>query len=218
MPRAPRERPLRGLYVIIDPQAIEGRDPLAVAEGALRGGAAVLQLRDKVHLKGEQLAIAREIGRLCREAGALFIVNDHVDLALAAKADGVHLGRKDLPVAAARAIAPDIIIGASTNNVAEGREAQAAGADYVAVGSIFPMASKADIRPASLKVLRQVKGAVAIPVCAIGGINEGNIGLVVAAGADMAAVISAVAGAPEVEAAARRLKEKMEACKLFQQE
>lgn len=197
---------LRGLYVIIDPAVIGGRDPLAVANEALAGGARLLQLRDKGREKGLQLPLAMALAEACRGAGALFIVNDHVDLALACAADGAHVGQKDLPVTAVRRIAPaGFIVGCSTNNAQEALRAQADGATYVSVGRLFPTGSKADTRPATLNTLRSVRAAVSVPVCAIGGINESNIDSVIAAGADMAAVIAAVVAADDVRAAARRL-------------
>jgi thiamine-phosphate diphosphorylase len=197
---------LRGLYVIVDPDAGAAGRELEIARAALEGGARLLQLRDKTREKGLQLPIAREMARLCREHGALFIVNDHVDLALACGADGVHVGQKDLPVAAVRRlIPPDFVVGCSTNNVEEARAAQADGASYVSVGRLFPTASKRDTRPATLDTLRAVKAAVQVPVCAIGGIDESNIEEVLAAGADMVAVIAAVVGAPDPREAARRL-------------
>ncbi len=197
---------LRGLYVIIDPALMGGREPLAVARDALEGGARLLQLRDKGREKGLQLPLAEALAGLCRQADALFIVNDHADLALACGADGVHVGQKDLPVAAVRRIVPaGFIVGCSTNNPEEARRAEAEGADYVSVGRLFPTGSKADTRPATLDTLRAVKAAVSLPVCAIGGINESNIDAVLAAGADMVAVIAAVSAAPDVRQAARRL-------------
>ena len=196
---------IRGLYVIIDPDACGGRDAREVARLALEGGARVLQWRDKRRDKGEQLADARAIRVLCRERGAMFIVNDHADLALAVDADGVHLGQNDLPIEAVRPIVGERVIGVSTNNADEARAAEAAGADYVAVGSIFATRSKEVTRPASLDRLREVKAAVRVPVVAIGGIDASNIASVVAAGADAAAVISAVCGADDVRAAAADL-------------
>ena len=197
---------ISGLYVIIDPQQTRGRDPVEVARQALRGGARILQWRDKTRDKGEQLPQARSIHQLCREQGALFIVNDHVDLALACAADGAHLGQKDLPVSAVRPWAPaGFLLGVSTNNAEEARQAERDGADYVAVGSVFPTGSKETTRPASPERLREVKQAVGIPVVAIGGINEENIAQVLEAGADTVAIISAVCGAEDVEEAARRL-------------
>ena len=205
-------RPIQGLYVIIDPQQTGGRDAVEVARQALLGGAAVVQWRDKAREKGEQLADACAIAQLCRQHGALFIVNDHVDLALVCGAGGVHLGQKDLPVADVRPfLRADFVIGVSTNNAQEAREAQAQGASYVAVGSVFPTGSKAVTRPASPERLREVKEAVDIPVVAIGGIDESNIDQVLAAGADAVAVISAVAAAPDVRQAAQRLAQRIAA-------
>lgn len=197
---------VRGLYVIIDPDACAGRDAVGVARLALEGGAAMLQWRDKRRDKGDQLADARAIRKLCRDHGALLIVNDHVDFALAVGADGVHLGQRDLPVAVARSLVPsDFIVGASTNNVDEARAAEADGASYVAVGSIFATGTKETTRPASPQRLREVKRVVGLPVVAIGGINATNVAEVVAAGADAVAVISAVCSADDVRAAAQDL-------------
>jgi len=201
-----RRHELRGLYVIIDPDVASGRDEVEVARQALGGGARLIQLRDKRREKGVQLPIARALRSLCQERGALFIVNDHVDLALAVEAHGVHVGQKDLPVSVVRRLVPrNMIVGCSTNNAEEAVRAEADGADYVSVGRLFPTGSKADTRPATTETVRAVKAAVSLPVCAIGGISESNIDEVVAAGADMAAVIAAVIAAPDVQEAARRL-------------
>jgi thiamine-phosphate diphosphorylase len=199
-------RRIAGLYVIIDPDACAERGTVETARLALEGGAAVLQWRDKRRDKGVQLADARAIAALSGEHGALLIVNDHADLALATGADGVHLGQNDLPIDAVRAIVGrDFIIGASTNNADEATHAEAAGADYVAVGAIFPTVSKDVTRPANLDRIREVKAAVRLPVVAIGGINASNIASVVEAGADAAAVISAVCAAADPRTAAATL-------------
>lgn len=211
--------PVHGLYVIIDPEACAGRDPVDVARLALEGGASVIQWRDKRRDKGEQLPQARAVRELCSQHGALFIANDHVDLALVLRADGVHLGQRDLPLEAVRPLVPpEFIVGVSTNNVEEARRAQAGGASYVAVGSIFPTGSKETTRPASPERLREVKAAVdpstssgqRLPVVAIGGIDASNIDQVLDAGADAVAVISAVCSADDVRAAARALAARFE--------
>lgn len=166
----------------------------------------MLQWRDKRRDRGDQLADAAAIAELCRSHGGLLIVNDSADLAIAAGAGGVHLGQHDLPIHAVRPIVGDaMIIGVSTNNGDEARAAEAAGADYVAVGAIFATSSKDVTRPASLERLREIKDAVRVPVVAIGGINASNIASVIDAGADAAAVISAVCGADDPERAARAL-------------
>ena len=200
---------IHGLYVIIDPDACAGRDAAGIARLALEGGASMLQWRDKRRDKGDQLPDAQFVRELCREREALFIANDHVDLALALDADGVHLGQRDLPVSAARKLTPPgFIVGVSTNNVEEARQAERDGALYIAVGSIFPTDSKDATRQASPKRLREVKAAVDLPVVAIGGINASNIDEVLAA--DAVAVISAVCAADDVREAARELAERFE--------
>lgn len=197
---------VRGLYAIIDPAACRGRDPVDVARLALEGGAGVVQWRDKVRDKGAQLAEARAIAALCRERGALFVVNDHADLAVACGAGGVHLGQQDLSAEVVRPLAGGaMIVGVSTNTADEARSAEAAGADYVAVGSMYRTTSKETTRPASLERLREVMAAVHVPVVAIGGIDADNVREVAAAGADAVAVISAVCGADDPRAAAAEL-------------
>ncbi len=199
-------RELRGLYVIIDPAVASGRDLVHIAREAIAGGARMIQWRDKTREKGPQLPEVEAIAAVCRDARVPLIINDDGDLALAVGADGVHVGQKDLPVAVVRRIGPaGWIIGASTNNVAEARKAEADGADYVSVGNLFGTSSKDDTRPATLDVLTHVKEAVSVPVCAIGGISEANIASVIAARADIASVISAVVAAADPRAAAERL-------------
>lgn len=197
---------LRGLYVIIDPEACSGRDPLDVAQAALSGGARLIQLRDKLRPKGLQLPLARALRDSCRANNVPFIVNDHADLALASGADGVHVGQQDLPVAEVRRIVPpEMIVGASTNNLEEALRAAADGASYLAVGRLFPTGSKQDTRPATLEMLHAVCAALDVPVCGIGGIEEHNIRSVLDTGATMAAVIGAVCGAADPRAAAEAL-------------
>jgi thiamine-phosphate pyrophosphorylase len=203
---------VHGLYVIIDPRQTRGRDPVEIARLALAGGAQVIQWRDKLRDKGEQMAQAQAVRELCCVCHALFLVNDHVDLALALSADGAHLGQKDLPALLVRPWVPDgFLLGVSSNTVEEARQAERSGADYVAVGAIFPTNTKDVTRPASLERLREVKTAMNAPVVAIGGINEGNVREVIAAGADAVAVISVVCLADDVEAASRRLASAFEA-------
>lgn len=171
-------------------------------EAALRGGARLIQLRDKRGPTVATFRLAEAIASRTREAGVLFIVNDRLDLALAAGADGVHLGQQDLPVRAARSVVGDrLLIGCSTNTVEEALRAVADGADYLGVGALFPTSTKTDARPAGLARLQEIRAAVDIPIVAIGGITSSNAGEVVAAGADMIAVISAVADAADPEAA-----------------
>jgi thiamine-phosphate pyrophosphorylase len=199
---------MAGVYVIVDPEHTNGRPVIAVAEAALRGGAAAVQYRDKRSEKGAVLATARQLAAACSKAKAVLIINDHADIAVLAGAGGLHVGQKDIPVREARRVlSPGQVIGKSNALVQEALEAEAEGADYIAVGAIFETATKANTRPAGLETLRQVKRSVAVPVVAIGGINEGNAAQVAEAGADVACVATAVTRADDPESAARRLAE-----------
>lgn len=209
--RQQRRQQIAGLYLIIDPDFLNGRDEVEAARLGLRGGARVIQLRDKRRDKGQVLPVARALHELCAAEGVLFLVNDHLDLALSAEADGLHLGQTDLPLPVARRYLPvDSIIGVSTRNAEQARRAEQEGADYVAVGAMFPTSSKEGAVVKGLAALTEVKAAVSLPVVAIGGINKDNVAEVVAAGAAAAAVISAVVGAKDIEAAARELTRRME--------
>ena len=202
-----------GLYVIIDPEVTGGRDPVEVARGALKGGAKVLQLRDKLREKGQILPLARALKGLCVEYGALLIVNDHADLAALVGADGLHVGQGDLPVAEARRILhPRQIVGRSNHLPEELLESQAYGADHVALGAIYPTATKSSIRSRATlgpDAVRKVREAVVVPLVAIGGINVENVEPVVMAGADAVCVTGAVGLASDPEEASRRLVEKI---------
>ena len=147
-----------------------------------------------------------EFRRRTEAAGALLIIDDRVDIALAAGADGVHLGQTDLPVAAARRIAPDLIIGASSHSLEEALAAQEAGASYVNIGPIFPTATKPQAVALGVEAISRIAPYLRIPWSTMGGINQGNIAQVVAQGARHPAVMSAVTAAPDVSAAARALR------------
>ncbi len=197
---------LSGLYLVLDTQALRGRDAVEVAARAIRGGAKVIQLRDKQLMRGEVLEIARRLKEICAEKGVLFIVNDYLDIALAAGADGLHLGQEDLPLAEARRLLPiDSLIGCSATSLSQAVRAQAGGADYVAVGSIYPTLSKDKFKLVGLETLRRVRSRVSLPLIAIGGIDHTNVKEVMKAGATGVAVISAVLGEDDVEEATRRL-------------
>jgi thiamine-phosphate pyrophosphorylase len=197
---------LSGLYAIIDSQALGSRAHLEMAEQLIRGGAKIIQFRDKLRSKGELLTIAQQLKKLCAEHSVLFIVNDYLDIALATGADGLHLGQEDLPIAVARKLLLiDIILGCSVTTVDQARAAEADGADYIAVGSIYPTSSKTGAVVVDVERLRQIRQAVSLPLVAIGGINKDNVAEVVAAGADAVAVISAVLQAKDVEEATRQI-------------
>jgi thiamine-phosphate pyrophosphorylase len=201
--RQEARRKISGLYVIVDADFLRGREEAQICRKALSGGARVVQLRDKARDKGVLLPICQEMTAQCDAAGGLFLVNDHLDLALASGAHGLHMGQTDLPLPVARHLLPvDRLIGVSAKTREQGLAAQEGGADYVAVGAMFPTTSKAGAVLKGIEALREVKQAVSLPVVAIGGINPDNVGQVVHAGADAIAVINAVLGAPDVEEAA----------------
>ena len=164
-----------------------------MARAALQGGARIVQLRDKTLALMQLLPLANALREMAHEYGALFLVNDRVDVALACGADGVHLGPDDLPVSVARRLMTGGVIGASCNNAEEARRAQSQGADYIGAGAVFGTQTKADAgAPIGLQTLGEIVRATTLPVAAIGGINRGNIASVFQAGATMACVVSAI--------------------------
>jgi len=204
--RRDKVKHLTGLYAIIDSQTLDGRSHIEVAKELIRGGAKLIQLRDKLRSKSELLPIAQELKGLCSKHGVLFIVNDYLGLVLAVDADGLHLGQKDFPISVARRLLPiDKIIGCSVNTVDQATAAESDGADYIAVGSIYPTSSKEGARVVGVEVLRQIRQAVSLPLVAIGGINKDNVTEVLDAGADSVAVISAILKAEDVEEATRQI-------------
>jgi len=193
------------LYVVLDRAAAGGGDLVDILDAALAGGSRLIQLREKEWPSGRVLPLAERLRARCAAAGATFIVNDRVDLAVAAGADGVHVGQDDLP---ARAVRPllraGMILGVSTHSVAQARAAQADGADYIAVGSMFPTRSKAEFELVGTDLLRKLRGEIRVPLIGIGGITHANVGEVIAAGGDGVAVISAVCAADDPRVAAER--------------
>ncbi len=179
-----------------------------MAGAAVRGGADVIQLRHKGLARGELLALARTVRGITRTAGVILVVNDHVDIALLSEADGVHLGPDDLAIASARRIAGErLIIGASASNRDAARAAIADGADYLGSGPTFATPIKSEkkvIGPDGVAAIAAAAGAV--PVFAIGGIDETNLPKLVGLGLRRACVIRAVADARDPESATRRLR------------
>lgn len=181
-------------------------DPMTAARSALDAGVRFFQYRDKQGPRCRLFAVAERLARLFREAGAVFVVNDHADIAAAAGADGVHLGQDDLPIRQARQfLGPDRIIGISTHSRDQAAAAEREGADYIGFGPLYGTATK-DAGPVQgLERLREVRGAVRLPVIAIGGIDASRAADAVQAGADGVAVVSAVLDADDMGAAARTI-------------
>lgn len=191
---------VRGFYAVLD------RDDLQLARQLLGpGGAKILQVRRKPGTADEQLRLARLARELCDQHGALLIVNDRIDVALAAGADGVHLGQTDVPLAEARSLAPKLLIGISTHDLAQVRAAVAGGADYLGYGPVY--ATRTKVNPDPVQGLVGLRAAVAaagaIPVVAIGGITPSDARGIYETGASAICAIRAVNEADDVVAAAR---------------
>lgn len=203
------------LYVITDAKLSLGRSHLEVAQAAIEGGASIIQFRDKEMSTRQLVETTRKIKELTDEASIPLIINDRLDVALAVDADGVHVGQDDMPAALARQlIGPHKILGVSASTVEEALQAEREGADYVSASPVFTTPTKPDAPPPTgLEGLRAIVEAVNLPVIAIGGINEKNAAEVIEAGAQGIAVISAVISAPDIVAAARYLRETVEAAR-----
>jgi thiamine-phosphate pyrophosphorylase len=191
------------LHVLTDHGLSRGRDLLTVAKAALDGGATVLQLRNKTASTRTLVEEGVALRALTRERGALLIVNDRIDVALAVDADGAHVGQDDMPTALARQLlGPERILGVSAGNLEEAAEAVLAGADYLGVGPIYATGSKADAGPAvGTALLQELATRYSLPLVAIGGISAENVSVVIRAGATGVAVISAVVSANDIAGA-----------------
>ena len=197
------------LYAVTD--RAWARDEAALfrqIEAAVRGGAGVVQLREKDMEPAAFLEEAKRFVALCRRLGAVSIINDSVEIALEAGADGVHVGQSDLEAGRARALlGPEKILGVSAHSRSEARRALEAGADYLGCGAAFATGTKNDAAPISRETIRAVTAAVDIPVVAIGGVNRENILELKGLGLSGVAVVSGIFGRPDAEAAARELLE-----------
>jgi thiamine-phosphate pyrophosphorylase len=200
------------LYVITDAALSRGRSHPEIARAALEGGADVVQLRDKSATAVNLCRWASEIQPLARRFGALFVVNDRVDVALVTASDGAHVGPEDLPARDARRLLPrPVVLGVSAGTKEEARRAQKEGADYVGVGPVFATGTKPDAGgPLGVEGFAAIAASVSIPAVAIGGITPENVARVIAAGAAGAAVVSAVVSADDMSAAARALKRRIQ--------
>lgn len=198
------------LYAVTDRSWLHGRTLAEVVEEVILGGATMVQLREKDKTPDEILASAREIAPVCKKYGVPFIMNDSIELARAAGADGVHLGQSDVPGDNVRELAGDLILGLSANTVESAKRAQALGADYLGVGAVFGTTTKHDARHLSPEALREITSAVDVPVVAIGGIGADNILQLTGCGMQGAAVVSALFAQEDPRLAARDLRDKAE--------
>jgi thiamine-phosphate pyrophosphorylase len=199
-------KPLKGLYAITDSRLAVDEDVPRQVEQALAGGARLIQYRDKGEDRERRLQEARSLLQLCRAYSAPLIINDDLELAAAVGADGVHLGKDDPAIFLARErLGPEAVIGVSCyNDLGLALEAQAQGADYVAFGRFFSSNTKPLAVQADVQLLRRARPLLQIPIVAIGGITPENGGPLVAAGADMLAVIHGLFGQPDIRAACQR--------------
>lgn len=202
------------LYVVITQSFCAGRSSLDVLEACLAAGVKLVQLREK-NLSGNDLyALALEWRKATRKANALFIVDDRVDIALAAEADGVHLGQSDLPVTAARRIAPELLVGASSHSLEEALAAQEQGAGYVNIGPVFDTQTKqvatGTVGP---ELIAHIRPHLHIPYTCMGGIKMDNVDRVLEQGAQIVAVVTAVTAASDVGAAAQALAQRIRECR-----
>ena len=197
------------LYALTDSRLSRGRPLEEVADKLLSSGIHILQYREKRLPAGKMLEECRMLREMTRKANACFIVNDHIDIAMLAGADGVHIGQDDLPVEEVRRlVGPDIIIGLSTHSPEQARAA--AGADYIGVGPIFATQTKEDVvDPVGFEYLDWVVANIDRPFVAIGGIKEHNIGEVAAHGAKCCALVSELVGAPDIAEKVRKLRKAM---------
>ncbi len=198
------------IYPVTCEKLSNGRSDLEVLEGIIAGGTRIVQLREKDHCERDYFQLAVKFREITARAGVLLFLNDKVDVAIVVGADGVHLGQGDFPVPAARRIAPDLLIGASSHDLEEALRAQEEGADYVNIGPIFPTATKEGaghfLGPDAIgKIAPQLK----IPFTVMGGIKESNIDMVLAAGARKIAVVTAITQAPDIAGAVRFLRAKI---------
>lgn len=195
------------LYLVTDRNLSLGRPIEDVVLAAVRGGVTCVQLREKECSAGEFLDLALRLKSELNRRGVPLIINDRLDVALAADADGVHLGQSDIPLQMAKRIsAGRLLIGISASSVEEAIKAESGGADYVGISPVFSTPTKTDTAdPQGLDGIRKIRQAVKIPIVGIGGLNASNAGQVIRSGADGVAVVSAIVSAPDPEKAARAL-------------
>ncbi len=195
------------IYPVVTSEFCAGRDPLDVVRQTFEGGARIVQLREKNASDRDVFRLAVECRKLANRFNALFIVDDRLDVALAANADGVHLGQDDLPCDVAKRLAPELLIGASTHNLAEIQAAQALNVDYLNVGPIFATQTKAvAYPPVGLELLAEALKATTVPATAMGGIKARHIKELRALGVERIALVTEIAQAPNVAAKTRELR------------
>ncbi len=199
------------LYLVTDRRLMSCKTIEDSVSLGVAGGASVVQLREKDCTSREFYELALRVKKITEPAGVPLIINDRIDICMAADADGVHLGQKDLPCKEARRIlGEDKIIGVSAALPEEAAQAQADGADYLGVGAVFPTSTKTNTRPVTPEIIREIRAAVTIPFVVIGGVNPENVRTLYGLGINGAAVVSAIISKPDITAAAREMRKAAE--------
>jgi thiamine-phosphate pyrophosphorylase len=198
------------IYPVTCEELSGGRSNLEVLEAVIRGGAKIIQLREKEYQKKDLYHLALKFREITLKDGVLLIINDHVDIALAVDADGVHLGQDDLPLTVARQLAPELLIGASTHSLEQALQAEKDGADYINIGPIFITKTKEGVESSlGPEAIVRISPQIEVPFTVMGGINEENLELVLAKGARRVAMVTAITKAPDIAAKVKSLKEKI---------
>ena len=191
-----------GLYPVTCERYSKGRSDGEVLNGVINGGAKIVQLRDKISTKRRVYEKAVQFRKATRQAGVLLIVNDHLDIAVAVNADGVHLGQSDFPAAVAKRLFPQLIVGVSTHSLQDALKAENDGADYINIGPVFPTRTKKGVeRFLGLQMIRTVSQQISIPFTVMGGINAENLDKVLEQGARKVAMITAITMADDISKA-----------------
>ena len=199
------------IYPVTCERLSGGRSNLEVLKAVIQGGARIIQLREKEYSGKKMYDLALKFREITTKAGVLLIINDHVDIAMAVKADGVHLGQDDFPLYAAIKIAPELLIGASTHSLKEAIRAQKEGADYINIGPIFPTGTKEGIeRFLGPEAIAAISPEIDVPFTVMGGISESNIDQVLTNGARRVAMVTAITQAPNIAAQVKSLREKIQ--------
>jgi thiamine-phosphate pyrophosphorylase len=198
------------VYPVTCEELSEGRSNLEVLEAVIRGGSKIIQLREKEYQKKDLYHLALKFREMTARAGVLLIINDHVDIALGVEADGVHLGQDDLPLRVARQLAPELLIGASTHSLEQALQAEKNGADYINIGPIFSTKTKEGVESSlGPEAIARISPHIEVPFTVMGGINEENLDLVLANGAQRVAMVTAITRAADIAAKIRALREKI---------
>ncbi|MCK5219297.1 thiamine phosphate synthase [bacterium] len=198
------------LYPVITEKFCAGRSSLEICKAVIAGGARIVQLREKDKSWREVCRLAGQFRELTARAGVLLVINDYLDIALEVEADGVHLGSEDMPLAAARNVAPELIIGISSHNLAEARQAELQGADYINIGPLYPTSTKAGfsdyLGPERMSGIIQ---AIRVPCTVMGGINPDNLDEIIRYGARRVAMITGITQAGDVAGRVRELRRRI---------